>query len=191
MLNRLPKLKEIDTQEKSMLPAGLGSDKKLVVETCQSGPCLQSIQGKNLPMLLKDLLQVKARFGRMSTPPSIMGSSKMKPAPSCTFMKVIFDIKINGFMWIKNQCSKKPFKTYCMNNIPNPRGYLIETNHEFSGINVSKALKIGKPEEFIKVCEKPGFEVARINSLSDIETIAFLALEYGFTYHNNGGLLIG
>jgi len=121
MFNRLPKLNEINTQEKSMLPAGLSSDRKLVVETCQSGPCLQEITDKNLPTLLRELLQVKSRFGRFNTPPSILGSSKLKPAPNCSFIKMQYNMKINGFMWIKNQCSKKPFKTYCMNNLPNPR----------------------------------------------------------------------
>jgi len=94
-------------------------------------------------------------------------------------------------MWIKNECSKKPFKTYCMNSLPNPRGFLIENNHEFQGVNIVKQFKIYKPEHFIRICEKPGYEIAKIRSLEDLETLAFLALEYGFTYHQNGGLIIG
>jgi len=164
-----------------MLPKGLESDKKVKAENCVTGPCLSLVTGSNLPMLLRDLLKVKSRFGRTTSKNSIMGSSKVKPSPSCTFIKKFYDIKVNGFMWIKNSCSKKPFKTYCMNSLPNPRGFLIENNHEFQGTNVSKFYKIDKPEQFIKICEKPGYDVARIKSTEDIETIAFLALEYGFT----------
>jgi len=68
-----------------------------------------------------------------------------------------------------------------MNSLPTPRGFLIENNHEFQGANIVRHYKIDRPEHFIKICEKPGFELAKIASIEDLETLAFLALEYGFT----------
>lgn len=64
-----------------------------------------------------------------------------------------------------------------MNNLPNPRGIVIENNHDYDGINLRDALNIGSPEQFLKVCEKTGFELARIRSINDLELQAFLALE--------------
>jgi len=84
---RLASLKQILSQEKSMLPAGESADKKVKSETCIAGPCLKFVKGKNLPKLLKDLLQAKSRLGKMSSNSSIMGSSKVKPSPNCSFIK--------------------------------------------------------------------------------------------------------
>jgi len=84
---RIETLKQLISQEKTMLPAGESADKKVRSENCVSGPCLSLVSGKNLPALLKDLLQVKSRLGRMASNNSILGSTKVRPSPSCTFIK--------------------------------------------------------------------------------------------------------
>lgn len=45
---------------------------------------------------MKDLLQVKSRFGKFIVASSFLGTSRTKPAPNCTFMKKLFDVKVNG-----------------------------------------------------------------------------------------------
>jgi len=57
-----------------------------------------------------------------------------------------------------------------------PRGYIIENNHEFDGINVIKAHEIQSPEFFLTICSKGGFELARLKSVKDLKVMAAIAL---------------
>lgn len=47
------------------------------------------------------------------------------------------------------------------------------------------------PGLFINHCANSGLQLARTNSLEDFNTIALLALHYGFNFNENKGILVG
>jgi len=48
-----------------------------------------------------------------------------------------------------------------------------------------------EPSYFLAQCAQSGFQLPQTKSIKDIETISIIAMMEGFTFHKNGGILIG
>jgi len=67
----------------------------------------------------------------------------------------------------------------------------LENNHEIIGINTVEAHKVNEPIHFLKLCEKAGKKLFEYENEMDIETIVLLAIEVGFNFHNDSGIILG
>ena len=103
----------MNSEFESMKSVDLISDKNFELEGCERGPCLKSVKKPNLSVIYKKIMELKGRFGKSAVTATFYGESKILPADSCTNIYYQSNIEINGFYWIKNECSKDPFKVYC------------------------------------------------------------------------------
>jgi len=102
-------LRDLNNNKEAVFAPDIPQDISLVSERCENGPCMKLVKGINLPLWRKTTLEVKSRFG-LAGNANLIGENKENPAPNCSIVKTLNNMNLNGFVWIKNACSKNSYK---------------------------------------------------------------------------------
>jgi len=79
-----------------MLPVDLTTDDSVRYEYCDKNQCKLIKDKINLPIITKQLLELKGRIPELGTISTFLGQTSQKPAPSCGYIRMINNLEKNG-----------------------------------------------------------------------------------------------